>query len=151
AHPSVFIDAVRTHPVRSWGQRTTVAVILDQIGDPSSADILCAYVRDRHWLVRLHATRALGRLGDDRSRACIERVIRDDAWMVRAVATQAVAGWDAERAISLYECWLAERSRLLRRTGQLDPVARREIEADLDDLRSGRTIPPVRPWRAGPL
>lgn len=149
-HPGVFIEEVRRHPVRWWGSRTTVAVILGQIGDVSSADILCRYSRDRQWLVRLHCARALGEFGDDRARRCIERLLNDEAWMVRVVATQAVSRWDSGRAIALYEEWLAERPRLLRRKA-IDPAARREIDADLDDLRTGRPIPPTRPWRAGRL
>jgi HEAT repeat protein len=145
SHPDAFIAALRRRSVRSWSSRTTIAVILREIADPRTADLVCPYLRDRNWLARLHAVRALDRIGGDQAHRCIEKALRDGEPYVRVVAIQALSRWDPERAKKLYEQALNPG-----RGADLPPQFKREAEADLEDLRAGRPIPPERAWRLGP-
>ncbi|HVV36955.1 MAG TPA: HEAT repeat domain-containing protein [Acidimicrobiales bacterium] len=146
SHPDVFVSALRRRRVMWWSPRTTVAVILREIADPKTADLVCGYLRDRNWLARLHAVRALDRMGGEDAHRCIEKALRDREPYVRMVAIQAISRWDRGRAKALYKQALHPA-----RGKALPPHVKREAEADLEDLEAGRVIPVTRPWRVGPF
>ena len=134
-HPEAFIARVEHHPLPFAHQRMMVAISLGEIGRPGTAHLLCRFLDDDDWLVRLHAVQNIGRLAGERPEPCVGRVLRDNADMVQLHAIRVVSRWDTASAIAHYERFLKQ-GRIVR---SRRPAAhlRREAEADLADLRRG--------------
>lgn len=148
ANRELFVQLIQHHDTSGWGQRTVIASLLAEIGDPQATFILCEYLSDPEWLVRSHAIRALDRTpGDDASR-CIDCALDDAEPVVQVLAMQAVSRRNRARALTLYK--RAVGGRFVRRPS-LPPDLHREAKADFADLKAGRAIPATRPWRLGPL